>query len=103
MRMDGIRRGIGAAGIIFLGTLVTASPALADASDCCMDLEARIAELESTTARKGNRKVSLVDLNTEAKYKVIHLLDFDIHTIPVRSGSTPRRPRCARPLPLPLP
>ncbi len=59
MRMDGIRRGIGAAGIIFLGTLVTASPAVADASDCCMDLEARIAELESTTARKGNRKVSL--------------------------------------------
>lgn len=27
--------------------------------DCCGDLEARIAELEETTARKGNRKVSL--------------------------------------------
>jgi hypothetical protein len=27
--------------------------------DCCADLEERIAELESTTARKGNRKVSL--------------------------------------------
>lgn len=28
--------------------------------NCCSDLEERIAELESTTARKGNRKVSLV-------------------------------------------
>jgi hypothetical protein len=27
--------------------------------DCCADLEERIAELEETTARKGNRKVSL--------------------------------------------
>jgi hypothetical protein len=27
--------------------------------NCCADLEERIAELESTTARKGNRKVSL--------------------------------------------
>ncbi len=29
------------------------------AGNCCADLEARIAELEATTARKGNRKVSL--------------------------------------------
>ena len=28
-------------------------------SQCCADLESRIAELEATTARKGNRKVSL--------------------------------------------
>ena len=27
--------------------------------DCCGDLEERIAELEATAARKGNRKVSL--------------------------------------------
>ncbi|HIE69078.1 MAG TPA: porin, partial [Planctomycetes bacterium] len=27
--------------------------------DCCADLEERIADLEATTARKGNRKVSL--------------------------------------------
>ncbi|MBN9281890.1 MAG: porin, partial [Hyphomicrobium denitrificans] len=27
--------------------------------DCCADLEQRIAELEATTATKGNRKVSL--------------------------------------------
>ena len=29
--------------------------------NCCADLEERIAELEATTARKGNRKVSLTD------------------------------------------
>ncbi len=26
--------------------------------NCCADLEERVAELEATTARKGNRKVS---------------------------------------------
>lgn len=38
-----------------------AAPALAAdfGGDCCADLEERIAELEATTARKGNRKVSL--------------------------------------------
>ena len=39
------------------------APGLAQAADlggnCCADLEERIAELEATTARKGNRKVSL--------------------------------------------
>lgn len=35
-------------------------------------------------AEHRSQKVSLVDLNTEAKYKVIHLLDFDLHPIPVR-------------------
>ena len=37
------------------------APALAAdlGGDCCADLEERIAELEATTARKGNRKVSL--------------------------------------------
>ncbi|WP_072393248.1 porin [Hyphomicrobium sp. CS1GBMeth3] len=41
---------------------LAAAPAVraADLSgDCCADLEERIAELEATTARKGNRKVSL--------------------------------------------
>lgn len=45
-----------------LGVLGAAS-ATASAADlggnCCADLEERIAELEATTARKGNRKVSL--------------------------------------------
>ncbi len=41
--------------------LALASPASAAdlGGDCCADLEERIAELEATTARKGNRKVSL--------------------------------------------
>jgi len=41
--------------------LLAATPALsADlGGDCCADLEERIAELEATTARNGNRKVSL--------------------------------------------
>lgn len=40
---------------------ITCSPAAAAdlGGDCCADLEERIAELEATTARKGNRKVSL--------------------------------------------
>ena len=57
MQMDGLCRGVSAAALVFLSALVASSPALAD--DCCADLEARIAELEETTARKGNRKVKL--------------------------------------------
>ena len=37
----------------------TAAAAADLGGDCCADLEERIAELEATTARKGNRKVSL--------------------------------------------
>ncbi len=47
---------LAAAGFMF------ASPASAGGSiggDCCADLEERVAELEVTTVRKGNRKVSL--------------------------------------------
>ena len=41
--------------------LILISPAAAAdlGGNCCADLEERIAELEATTARKGNRKVSL--------------------------------------------
>ena len=43
-----------------LGATVTTPAIAADlGGNCCADLEERIAELESTTARKGNRKVSL--------------------------------------------
>lgn len=47
--------------VSFTYLLLTASlsPANATDFDCCADLEDRIAELEETTARKGNRKVSL--------------------------------------------
>src|SRR5262249_3277761 len=48
----------GAATLVFGGAFFPA--AAADlGGNCCADLEERIAELEATTARKGNRKVSL--------------------------------------------
>ncbi|MGE0053286.1 MAG: porin [Hyphomicrobium sp.] len=43
---------------VFAGGMSTAKAADLG-GDCCADLEERIAELEATTARKGNRKVSL--------------------------------------------
>ena len=51
----------GLALVLGLGIFAGAAPAgAADlGGDCCADLEERIAELEATTARKGNRKVSL--------------------------------------------
>ena len=50
---------VAAAGILVGG--ITLSPAKAAdlGGDCCADLEERVAELEATTVRKGNRKVSL--------------------------------------------
>jgi predicted porin len=43
---------------MFAGGVVSANAADLG-GNCCADLEERIAELEATTARKGNRKVSL--------------------------------------------
>ncbi len=47
-----------AVGLFMVGS---AAPAKAAdlGGDCCADLEERVAELEATTARKGNRRVSL--------------------------------------------
>ena len=42
--------------------------------DCCADLEERVAELEATTARKGNRKVSLTIYDVKGA-RVKHLVD----------------------------
>jgi hypothetical protein len=47
-----------AAGLI-AGSITTSANAADLGGNCCADLEERIAELEATTARKGNRKVSL--------------------------------------------
>src|SRR5262245_11496637 len=47
-----------AAGGFMLATSIP-SQAADLGGDCCGDLEERIAELEATTARKGNRKVKL--------------------------------------------
>ncbi|MGH1419180.1 MAG: porin [Hyphomicrobiaceae bacterium] len=50
---------LGAALILSTSAAVTPLKAADFGGDCCADLEERIAELEATTARKGNRKVSL--------------------------------------------
>jgi predicted porin len=48
-----------AAGLLAGGMSITSASAADLGGTCCADLEERIAELEATTARKGNRKVSL--------------------------------------------
>ena len=49
-----------AVGAVMAGAFV-GTPALADdlGGDCCADLEERVAELEATTVRKGNKKISV--------------------------------------------
>lgn len=72
MRIAGVARGEkgnrmsakSTIGLVIAATaLVVFAPGGASAADlggnCCADLEERIAELEATTARKGNRKVKL--------------------------------------------
>jgi predicted porin len=49
---------VAAAGVL-LGAAVTPAKAADLGGGCCGDLEERVAELEATTARKGNRVVSL--------------------------------------------
>ncbi len=48
-----------AAGVLAGGISTASAADLGVGGNCCADLEERIAELEATTARKGNRKVSL--------------------------------------------
>lgn len=50
---------IAGAGIIAGALSVSPAQAADFGGDCCADLEERVAVLEATTARKGNRKVSL--------------------------------------------
>ncbi|CFX14845.1 conserved exported protein of unknown function [Candidatus Filomicrobium marinum] len=48
------------AALLLSTAAVTSNAFAADlGGDCCADLEERVSELEATTARKGNRKVSL--------------------------------------------
>jgi predicted porin len=57
---------IAAAGLL-LGAAMTPARAADLGGGCCADLEERVAELEATTARKGNRVVSLQIYGTVAK------------------------------------
>ncbi|MEQ8822805.1 MAG: porin [Filomicrobium sp.] len=59
-----------AAGLL-AGSLATGAQAADLGGDCCADLEERVAELEATTARKGNRKVSLTVSGFVAKQVLI--------------------------------
>ena len=55
-------RGVGlaiAAGLLLGSTALTPASAADLGGDCCADLEERVAELEATTVRKGNRKMSV--------------------------------------------
>ena len=52
---------VGLTAVMVVSTAMLLPPAKAAdlGGDCCADLEERVAELEATTVRKGNRKVSL--------------------------------------------
>jgi predicted porin len=50
---------VAATGMLMGGSAYAPAYAADLGGDCCADLEARVAELEATTARKGNRVVSL--------------------------------------------
>ena len=58
-------------------------PAWADGipgGNCCADLEERIAELEATTVRKGNRRVSLT-LSGQVSRQIMYWNDGDQHDV----------------------
>src|SRR4029450_3785479 len=44
---------------MLMGSAAAVHPAGPPGGSCCADLEERVAELEATTAKKGNRRVSL--------------------------------------------
>src|SRR5436190_21624904 len=50
---------VAAAGLLMGGVAMPSAKAADLGGDCCADLKERVAELEATTARKGNRKMSL--------------------------------------------
>ena len=80
-----------AAGLL-VGGLSAGSASAADlGGNCCADLEERIAELEATTARKGNRKVSLTISGWVAE-QVMYWDDGDERTS-TSAVSAPRSPR----------
>jgi len=61
MQSNHLRRASRSAWLAVSATALAITPSFAAdlGGNCCADLEERIAELEATTARKGNRKVSL--------------------------------------------
>ena len=67
--------GGGIAAAVGLGLYAYVSPAKAAdkaGGDCCADLEERMAELEATTARKGNRKMRVIISGESSKAVLWH-------------------------------
>src|SRR5262245_3619257 len=64
------------------GVLLNAGPARAAdlGGNCCADLEERVAELEATTVRKGNRRVSLT-LSGQVNRSVLYWDDGFAHDV----------------------
>ncbi|MDX2258186.1 MAG: porin [Hyphomicrobiaceae bacterium] len=59
--------------------------------DCCADLEERVAELEATTARKGNRKVSLTvygQVTTAVMYFDADDLEDNVYVVDPQTSGT---------------
>jgi hypothetical protein len=66
-----------AAAGLFVGGVAMPSAKAADlGGDCCADLEERVAELEATTARKGNRRMSLT-VSGQVSRSIIYWNDGD--------------------------
>ncbi len=77
---------VAAAGLL-AGGLATSASAADFGGNCCADLEERIAELEATTARKGNRKVSLTISGFVAKQLLYWDDGFESNTYITDTGS----------------
>ncbi|MCH9765949.1 MAG: porin [Alphaproteobacteria bacterium] len=85
--MKKLSLGAFAAAGLLAGSFATGASAADLGGNCCADLEERIAELEATTARKGNRKVSLTISGFVAQ-QIIHWDDgFEDNTYITDTGS----------------
>ncbi len=75
--------------LLAAGLAFTPAHAADFGGDCCADLEERIAELEATTARKGNRKVS-VKISGHVNQAVMFWDDGDESNVYIVSNETSR-------------
>ena len=89
---------LAAAGLLAGGLSVSSASAADLGGNCCADLEERIAELEATTARKGNRKVSLTISGWVAEQVMFHSCVCGRHVGSSEDGSD-RSDRAAMPVP----